>query len=90
MFIFNYILISYDNLQAYYCLVIKARVKSGDSVLIHDGCSQQGQAFIKVAQEFSCNIYVTTYNNDQSDFLKKQFPKVVNNEIFKKTKFFFL
>lgn len=66
-------------LQAYYGLVIKALVKSGDSVLIHDGCSQQGQAFIRVAQEFNCKIYVSTYNSAQSDFLKKLFPKVTPN-----------
>lgn len=70
-------------LQAYYCIVSKARVKFGDSILIHNGCSQEGQAFIRVALGFNCKIYVTTYNNDQSDFIKSSFPKVMNNRIFK-------
>ncbi|VVC35574.1 Hypothetical protein CINCED_3A020887 [Cinara cedri] len=62
--------------MAYYCLVIKARVRSGNSILIHNGCSQDSQAFIRVALEFNCKVYVTTYNNDQSDFLKNLFPKL--------------
>jgi NADPH:quinone reductase-like Zn-dependent oxidoreductase len=69
-------------LQAYYCLVIKARVKTGDSVLIHDACSLDGQAFVRVAQSFNCNIYVTTYNNEQSEFLKSIFPKVITDRIY--------
>lgn len=64
-------------LQAYYCLVIKACVKSGDSILIHNGCSKDGQAFIRVALGFNCKIYVTTYTNDQTDFIKNLFPKVM-------------
>lgn len=73
-------------LQAYYCLVVKARVESGNSVLIHDGCSQDGQAFIRVALSFNCKVYVTAYNKDQSNFLKCLFPKVVNctNDIVSK------
>lgn len=64
-------------------MVSKARVKFGDSVLIHNGCSHDGQAFIRVALEFNCKIYVTTYNIDQSDFIKSLFPKVRVNRIFK-------
>uniref|UniRef100_A0A2S2QQD5 Fatty acid synthase n=1 Tax=Sipha flava TaxID=143950 RepID=A0A2S2QQD5_9HEMI len=67
--------------MAYYCLVIKARVKTGDSVLIHDACSLDGQAFVRVAQSFNCNIYVTTYNNEQSEFLKSIFPKLNSGNI---------
>lgn len=70
-------------LQAYYCMVSKARVKFGDSILIHDGCSKDGQAFIRVALGFNCKVYVTTYNIDQSDFIKSLFPKVMNYRIFK-------
>lgn len=69
-------------LQAYYCMVSKACVKFGDSILIHNGCSQDGQAFIRVALGFNCKIYVTTYNNDQSDFIKSLFPKVMNKKMF--------
>lgn len=64
-------------------MVSKARVKLGDSILIHNGCSLDGQAFIRVALGFNCKIYVTTYNNDQSDFIKSLFPKVMNNRMFK-------
>lgn len=64
-------------LQAYYCLVIKAHVKPGNSILIHNGCSQDSQAFIRVALGFNCKIYVTTYNKNQSNFLKSLFPKVI-------------
>lgn len=64
-------------------MVSKARVKCGDSILIHNGCSLDGQAFIRVALGFNCKIYVTTYNNDQSDFIKSLFPKVMNNRMFK-------
>lgn len=75
-------------LQAYYCLVGKACVKSGNSILIHDGCSQNGQAFLRVALEFNCTIYVTTYSKDQSDFLKSLFPKVINNSRIMLMQFF--
>lgn len=64
-------------------MVNKAQVKFGDSILIHNGCSQDGQAFIRVALGFNCNIYVTTYNKNQSDFIKSLFPEVISNRIFK-------
>ncbi|CAI6344354.1 unnamed protein product [Macrosiphum euphorbiae] len=67
--------------MAYYCIVSKARVKFGDSILIHNGCSQDGQAFIRVALGFNCKIYVTTYNNEQSDFIKSVFPKLSSGNI---------
>ncbi|XP_026815045.1 fatty acid synthase-like isoform X2 [Rhopalosiphum maidis] len=67
--------------MAYYCMVIKARIKFGDSILIHNGCSLDSQAFIRVALGFNCKIYVTTYNNDQSDFLKSLFPKLSSGNI---------
>lgn len=67
--------------MAYYCMVSKARVKFGDSILIHNGCSPDSQAFIRVALGFNCKIYVTTYNNDQSDFIKSLFPKLSSGNI---------
>ncbi|XP_057655807.1 fatty acid synthase-like [Diorhabda carinulata] len=58
---------------AYYMLVIKARVKHGETVLIHSGCSAIGLAAISIAYSYGCQIFVTVASERQRAYLKKQF-----------------
>lgn len=44
---------------AYHALVNSARIKRGESVLIHWGAGGLGQAAIQLAQLFGCEIYTT-------------------------------
>lgn len=54
---------------AYYSLVICARVKSGESVLIHRGAGDFGQAAVQTAQLFGCEVFVTVDLAEEIDFL---------------------
>ncbi|KAH0814014.1 hypothetical protein GEV33_008777 [Tenebrio molitor] len=68
--------------SAYYCLVEKAHLKAGETVLIHAGCSAIGLAAITIAAHYNCKIYTTVSTQWQRDFLKKQFPGLNEHNIF--------
>ncbi|KAH7075847.1 polyketide synthase-like protein [Paraphoma chrysanthemicola] len=57
---------------AYYALVQCARVKHGDSVLIHCAASEVGHATLQIAQLHGCEIFVTVDNDDQAAFLTEK------------------
>ncbi|XP_072398837.1 fatty acid synthase-like [Diabrotica undecimpunctata] len=59
--------------SAYYMLVIKARVKHGDTVLIHSGCSPVGFAAMNIAFSYGCQVFVTVNSERQKAFIKKHF-----------------
>lgn len=58
---------------AYYMLVIKARLKHGETVLVHSGCSAIGLAAISIAYSYGCQIFVTVSSERQRAYLKKQY-----------------
>lgn len=55
---------------AYFALVERARLKSGDHVLIHDATSSIGLAAIQIARSVSATIYVTGINDEKCAFLQ--------------------
>ncbi|CAG9841081.1 unnamed protein product [Diabrotica balteata] len=59
--------------SAYYMLIIKARVKHGDTVLIHSGCSPVGFAAMNIAFSYGCQVFVTVNSERQKAFIKKHF-----------------
>ena len=54
---------------AYYCLVEVARIRRGESVLIHAGAGAFGQAAIQLAKLFSAEIYVTVSTEAKRNLL---------------------
>jgi NADPH:quinone reductase-like Zn-dependent oxidoreductase len=51
---------------AYYSLIHCARLRRGETVLIHHGAGELGQAMIQFAQLRDCNIYATIETTQQA------------------------
>jgi fatty acid synthase, animal type len=60
----------------YYALVIRGKMKKGESILIHAGSGGVGQAAISVALHAGLNVFTTVGSKEKRDYLKKTFPKV--------------
>lgn len=61
------ILVSYCT--AYYALIDRAQMKSGESVLIHSGAGGLGQACIQLSKLLKAEIYVTVGSDDKRNLL---------------------
>ncbi|CAG9858377.1 unnamed protein product [Phyllotreta striolata] len=59
--------------SAYYMLIVKARLKHGEPVLIHAGCSPIGLAAMSIAYSYGCEIFTTVSTVRQKVFLQKQY-----------------
>lgn len=44
---------------AYYSLVVRGRLQSGETVLIHSGSGGVGQAAIAIALNMNCKVFTT-------------------------------
>ena len=64
---------------AYYALVIRGRMKKGETVLIHSGSGAVGQAAITLALNTGCHVLTTVGNQDKIDYLAKKFPQLSAN-----------
>lgn len=67
--------------QSYYALVVRGRMKPGESVLIHAGSGGVGQAAIAIALHMGCTVFTTVGNQTKRDFLKQRFPQLTDNHI---------
>ena len=54
---------------AYHSLVNLARMRRGESILIHSGAGGTGQAAMQMAQYFNADIYVTVGNTEKKKLL---------------------
>jgi hypothetical protein len=63
-------------LQAYYSLVLAARMKQGQRVMIHAGWTNIGQAAIALAVDCGCTVFTTVANQEQRAFIRCRFPQV--------------
>uniref|UniRef100_A0A8C4WRF5 Fatty acid synthase n=1 Tax=Eptatretus burgeri TaxID=7764 RepID=A0A8C4WRF5_EPTBU len=59
---------------AYYALVVRGRLRKGDTVLIHSGSGGVGQAAIQIALSRGCRVLITVGSMEKREFLKKRFP----------------
>uniref|UniRef100_UPI00358E27BA fatty acid synthase isoform X2 n=1 Tax=Myxine glutinosa TaxID=7769 RepID=UPI00358E27BA len=59
---------------AYYALVVRGRLRKGDTVLIHSGSGGVGQAAIRIALSRGCRVLITVGSMEKREFLKKRFP----------------
>ena len=61
---------------AYYALVVRGRIRSGDRVLIHSGSGGVGQAAIAIALHHGCKVFTTVGSAEKRDYLIKRFPQL--------------
>ncbi|KAK4878689.1 hypothetical protein RN001_011195 [Aquatica leii] len=57
-----------------YALIIKAGIKTGQSILIQAGAGGIGQSAINIALHYQCKIFVTVGSDHKRNFLKKTYP----------------
>lgn len=61
---------------AYYALVVRGRLKKGESVLIHSGSGGVGQAAIAIALRFGCRVFTTVGSLEKREYLQSRFPQL--------------
>lgn len=61
---------------AYYALVIRGRIRAGESVLIHAGSGAVGQAAIAIALSRKCTVYTTVGSEAKKQYLMKIYPQL--------------
>lgn len=66
---------------SYYALVVRGRMKPGETVLIHAGTGGVGQASIAIALHMGCKVFTTVGSKEKREFLKKTFPVLTDDNI---------
>ncbi|XP_033753240.1 LOW QUALITY PROTEIN: fatty acid synthase-like [Pecten maximus] len=66
---------------AFYALVVRGRIRPGDSVLIHSGSGGVGQAAISIALHYRCQVFTTVGTAEKRAYLKSRFPKLEDSHI---------
>uniref|UniRef100_A0A1L8DZ80 Fatty acid synthase n=1 Tax=Nyssomyia neivai TaxID=330878 RepID=A0A1L8DZ80_9DIPT len=65
----------------YYALVMRGKMKKGESILIHAGSGGVGQAAISVALNAGLTVYTTVGSKEKREFLMKTFPQLTERHI---------
>ncbi|KAJ3657154.1 hypothetical protein Zmor_016179 [Zophobas morio] len=63
---------------SYYALVVRGQIKSGESVLIHDGSETIGIASIRIALKMGCKVFTFVNTKEKKDFLERIFPELAD------------
>ncbi|XP_074602370.1 fatty acid synthase-like [Brevipalpus obovatus] len=63
-------------ITAYYSLISRARIQSGESVLIHAGSGGVGLAAISICLARQCKVYTTVSNKEKQKFIQNLFPSL--------------
>ncbi|XP_061378336.1 fatty acid synthase [Danaus plexippus] len=66
---------------AYYALVVRGRMKRGESVLVHAGSGGVGQAAIAIALHAGVTVFTTVGTPDKRKFLLERFPALLDENI---------
>ena len=66
---------------AFYALVHIARIRQGQSVLIHAGAGGVGQAAIQIAKHFEVEVFVTVGSTEKRRFIKETYD-IAEDHIF--------
>ncbi|KAM5273320.1 fatty acid synthase [Ctenodactylus gundi] len=61
---------------AYYALVVRGRLRRGETVLIHSGSGGVGQAAIAIALSFGCRVFTTVGSAEKRTYLQARFPQL--------------
>ncbi|OHF04176.1 beta-ketoacyl synthase domain-containing protein [Colletotrichum orchidophilum] len=70
-----------DYTTAYAVLCEFGSLRKGDAVLLHDGCSSIGKAFVQLAQLQGAEVYVTVKNQTEQDTLVNEY-RVPGDHVF--------
>lgn len=65
----------------YYALVVRGRMRKGESILIHAGSGGVGQAAISVALAHGLTVYTTVGSAEKRAYIKKTFPQLTDANI---------
>ncbi|KAM5135188.1 fatty acid synthase-like isoform 1-T1 [Mantella aurantiaca] len=66
---------------AYYALIIRGRLRKGESVLIHSGSGGVGQAAIAICLSMGCQVFTTVGSAEKQGYLQSKFPQL-NSKCF--------
>ncbi|TNN50607.1 Fatty acid synthase [Liparis tanakae] len=61
---------------AYYSLVVRGRLRPGETVLIHSGSGGVGQAAIAIALSKNCKVFTTVGSVEKRAYLQQRFPQL--------------
>ncbi|XP_039990736.1 fatty acid synthase isoform X2 [Xiphias gladius] len=61
---------------AYYSLVVRGRLRHGETVLIHSGSGGVGQAAIAIALSKNCKVFTTVGSTEKRAYLQERFPQL--------------
>ncbi|XP_062859033.1 fatty acid synthase [Trichomycterus rosablanca] len=61
---------------AYYSMVVRGRLRPGESVLIHSGSGGVGQAAIAIALSMKCKVFTTVGSEEKRAYLQERFPQL--------------
>lgn len=61
---------------AYYALVMRGRIRKGESILIHGGSGGVGQAAIAIALQYGLTVYTTVGSKEKRSYLMQRFPQL--------------
>ncbi|XP_053424237.1 fatty acid synthase isoform X2 [Nycticebus coucang] len=61
---------------AYYSLVVRGRIRHGETVLIHSGSGGVGQAAIAIALSLGCRVFTTVGSAEKRAYLQARFPQL--------------
>ncbi|XP_053308944.1 fatty acid synthase [Spea bombifrons] len=61
---------------AYYAMVVRGRLRKGESVLIHSGSGGVGQAAIAIALNMGCRVFTTVGSSEKQEYLQSRFPQL--------------
>ncbi|CAG2103550.1 unnamed protein product, partial [Medioppia subpectinata] len=59
---------------AYYALIIRGKLRSNETVLIHSGSGGVGQAAIRICLSLNCRLLITVGSDAKRKFLQELFP----------------
>ncbi|XP_006869546.1 PREDICTED: fatty acid synthase [Chrysochloris asiatica] len=61
---------------AYYSLVVRGRIRRGETVLVHSGSGGVGQAAIAIALSLGCRVFTTVGSAEKRAYLQTRFPQL--------------
>lgn len=64
-----------------YALIVRGKLKNGESILIHNGSDSVGLAAINVALHYGGIVYTTVDSKEKREFLKKTFAQLTDAHI---------
>ena len=67
---------------AFYGLVVRGKLRQGESVLIHSGAGGVGMAAINICASLKCRIFTTVGTKEKADFLIREFSHLKPENIF--------